>query len=221
MMGGFLKLLQAFDSLFPIGTFTLSNGMETYVSKDLVYSEKTLTEFLDSYIYILPYGDLGFASKAAQGESYKILDEICAALKSPFEIRDGSRKLCSRFLKTEIALGNYPMLNKYLKSIESGECLGCYSIAVGLFILDTDTQITQGLEMYCYSILSSMVNHAVKLVPLRQLDGQRSLANVIEKIPPTVKRSLEVEDDDLGIGAHGFDLRSMQHESLYSRLYIS
>lgn len=218
---GFLKLLQALDSLFPIGTFTLSNGMETYVQKNLVFDEKTLTDFLNAFIYVLPYNDLGFAAKAAQGEDFKLIDEICTASKSPLELRSGSQKICTRFLKVESTLGNYSFLQNYFKSIAEHECAGCHSVAVGLFILDTNTEIFQGLEMYCYSLLSSMVNHAVKLVPLRQLDGQRSLAKAMEKIPQAVKQSLEIKIEDLGIGGTGFDLRSMEHEKLYSRLYIS
>lgn len=218
---GFLKLLQALDALFPIGAFTLSNGMETYVQKNLVRDEKTLTDFLDGFIYLLPFNDLGFAAKAAQGEIFKWLDEICTASKSSFEIRNGSQKLCARFLKAENALGEYPLLQAYSQSIAKRECEGNYSIAIGLFILDTGMEISRGLEMYCYSLLSSMVNHAVKLVPLRQLDGQKCLAKVIEKIPYAVKQALEIEMEDLGINGAGFDLRSMEHEKLYSRLYIS
>lgn len=217
----FLKLMQAFDSLFPIGTFTMSNGMETYVQKSLVYDKKTLTNFLDEFIYTLPYNDLGFAAKAAQGEDFRLLDEICTAAKSPYELRNGSQKLCARFLKAENALGEYHFMNDYFRSITENECQGNYSIAVGLFILDTGVEISHGLEMYCYSMLSSMVNHAVKLVPLRQLDGQQCLAQAIEKIPLAVQKSLETEIEDLGISDAGFDLRSMEHEVLYSRLYIS
>ena len=99
--------------------------------------------------------------------------------------------------------------------------MGHHSIAVGLFISDTGADITTGLEMYCYSLLSSMVNHAVKLVPLRQLDGQASLSAAMKNIPCAVKKALDVSLDELGISCPGFDLRSMEHERLYSRIYIS
>lgn len=221
MNNGYLRLMQSLDSLFPIGAFTLSNGMETYVQKNIVTDMKSLSGFLNSYMYILPFNDLGFAAKSAQGVGYKLLDELCTASKSPMEIREGSRKLCTRFLKLENSMGNYPLLNDYTRAIKENECIGHHCIAVGLFISDTKTNINQGLEMYCYSILSAMVNHAVKLVPMRQLDGQKCLHNTIEKIPFAVKTALETDIQDLGIGGTGFDLRSMQHEKLYSRLYIS
>mgnify|MGYP006981379414 FL=1 len=66
-----------------------------------------------------------------------------------------------------------------------------------------------------------MVNHAVKLVPLRQLDGQASLSAAMKNIQCAVKKALDVSLDELGISCPGFDLRSMEHERLYSRIYIS
>lgn len=218
---GFLNVLQSLDSLFPIGTFTMSNGMETYTQKDLVNDKSTLLQYSDSYIYTLPYNDLEFCAKAIQDEDFKTLDLIYSASRIPYELRNGSIKLCNRFLKLENSLGNYIHLKEYAKSIQIGECLGSYSISVGLFIKDNNMDIKQGLEMYCYSLISSMVNHAVKLVPLSQLDGQYCLNKTLKKISKAVEKSLNIPLQDLGISGMGFDFRSMEHEKLYSRLYIS
>lgn len=219
--GRFLKLMQALDSLFPIGAFTLSNGMETYVQKGIVQDGESLSRFLRAYVYALPYNDLGFAAKAAMGEDYVALDELCTASKSPFELRNGSEKLCTRFLKMERALGNYPLLDAYAEDIKQKKCGGSYSVAIGLFIREIGMDVSVGLEMYCYSILSSMVNHAVKLVPLRQLEGQSCLSQAMEQISVACEKAMQADWRDLGICGSGFDLRSMEHEKLYSRLYIS
>ena len=49
-MPGILSLLQAFDSLFPVGAFTMSNGMETYTQKNIVSDRKSLYDYLVSYL---------------------------------------------------------------------------------------------------------------------------------------------------------------------------
>lgn len=218
---GLISLMQALDSLFPIGTFTLSNGMETYTQKEIVKDKDSLDRFLSAFLYTLSTNDLGFAARASMGDDVTMLDEICTASKSPYELRNGSEKLCARFIKAERALGDFPMLSDYADKISSGECMGHHSIAVGLFIKDNDTDIKTGLQMYAYSLLSSMVNHAVKLVPLRQLDGQAALKAAMEQIPSAVEKALQTSTDELGISGFGFDLRSMEHEKLYSRIYIS
>lgn len=216
-----IRLAQALDPLFPIGSFTLSNGMETYTAKNIVTDKESLTALLNAYIYTLPTGDMGFAAKAALGDDISVLDALCSASKSPYELRDGSSKLCRRFIKAQSALCSTPRLTDYFQRIEAGECTGLHPIAIGLFIADIEADIREGLSLYAYSLLSAMANHAVKLVPLRQLDGQSALYEAMEKIPEAVEKALSVQTDDLGISGSGFELRSMQHEKLFTRIYIS
>lgn len=216
-----IRLAQALDPLFPIGSFTLSNGTETYTAKNIVTDKASLTELLNAYVYTLPTGDLGFGAKAASGEDITLLDALCTASKSPYELRNGSSKLCRRFIKAQSALCPTPRLTDYSEKIEKGECTGFHPIAVGLFIADIGADLSEGLSLYAYSLLSAMANHAVKLVPLRQLDGQTALYTAMERIPEAVEKALSVPLADLGISGSGFELRSMQHEKLFTRIYIS
>jgi len=39
---GLMHILQICDSLFPVGAFTLSNGLETYVQHDIIIPQKSL-----------------------------------------------------------------------------------------------------------------------------------------------------------------------------------
>lgn len=221
MNSEFIKLVQSLDPLFPVGGFTLSNGMETYVQNDVVRDEATLIRHLKSYIYILSYNELAFAALAYKGCDLKRLDMLCSAYRAPVELRTSSTKQCVRFLKLHTKLGDYERVNEYMKLTELGECEGHYSIAVGLFIRDLDIDIRESLNLYCYSIISSITNHAAKLVPLRQLDAQRALMTASEYIPKGVERALKADEDEIGASGAGFDLSSMRHESLYSRIYIS
>lgn len=216
-----LKLMQALDSLFPIGAFTLSNGMETYTQREIVADPASLSAFLRSYVHILPYNELGFAAMAAKGVDHCLLDELCAASRAPYELRNGSQKLSARFIKAEKVLGDHPLLNRYERDIREGKCAGSHPIAVGLFLRELGMDIREGIEMYAYSILSSLVNHAVKLVPLRQLEGQKCLDEAMSLIPQAAEKAMSVDMEELGISGCGFDLRSMQHEKLYTRIYIS
>ncbi len=216
-----LPLMQSLDPLFPVGGFTLSNGLETYVQKELVYDKQTLKEFLDSYLYTARYNDLAFCAKAAQGIDPAELDQIYTASRTPYEIRTGSIKMCSRAVKAMSVIRDFPRLRGYMTSVESGECAGHHAIAVGLLIQDAGIDIPTAVGMYAYSILSAMTNHAAKLVPLRQLDAQAALAQAAALIEENADAAVKADIEDLGVSGFGFDLRAMQHERLYSRLYIS
>ena len=76
----FIRLVQSLDPLFPIGSYTLSNGMETYVQKNVVCSREQLKEHLESYLYMLTFNDLAFAAKAYAGCSnfseYELMHDL-------------------------------------------------------------------------------------------------------------------------------------------------
>jgi urease accessory protein len=220
-MNEMLPLYHAFDALFPIGAYTFSSGMETYTQKGIVRDKETLTAFLNAQIYILPYNDLGLAVKSAEGTDFIFLDHLCAAMKQPHEIRTGSEKMCSRFLKIQSELACYPSLSAYRAAIYEGNCDGHHPVALGLFIRDTGPPIVEALELYAYSALSLTVNHAVKLIPLGQPDGQSALFDALRLIPSAAQKALTLTVEDLGVSGAGFDLRSIQHETLKGRLYSS
>jgi len=216
-----IALLQAFDPLFPTGAYTMSGGMETYTQKGLVQDKSSLVSYLKAQLYILPYGDLGVCAKTAQGEDFILMDNLCAAMKQPYEIRTGSEKLCTRFLKTQETLCGYPSLAAYRQAKKQEKCKGHYPVAVGLFIRDLNADIGEALELYCYSLMSQTVNHAVKLIPLGQSDGQAALFETLRLIPGAAQKAMAADVDELGVSGCGFDLRAMQHETLRGRLYIN
>lgn len=220
-MNELLLMLQAADPLFPVGGYTLSNGLETYARMETVKDAESLLAYLKAYVSILPYNDLAFAHRAFSGYDITELDALVSALKAPYEIRKGSMKQCARFLKAQKTLREYPLLSDYEKKINAGECDGHYSVAMGLFIKSSGMDIDTGLLIYGYSILSSIVNHALKLAPIGQLDGQRTLYDTMPLLLRAAEKAKSCRDDELGASGCGFDIRSMQHENLYSRLYIS
>lgn len=221
---GFLHALQICDSLFPVGAYTLSNGLETYVQRDIITSPDGLEEYLNSYISILPYNELGACALSYKADEKQIieLDELYSACKTPVEVRIGSQRVASRFLKaSENLYENCLKTKTYKKLIADGACNGHQCIAYGLYFSDCGVDLQEGLCAYAYSICSAIVTNCVKLVPLSQLAGQRILAESIEKISLAADKARLISLDEIGVSGAGFDLRAMQHEKLYSRQYMS
>lgn len=136
-----LTLLQINDSMFPIGSFTHSYGLESYIDAQLVKDTETARKYAENMLkYNLFYNDAAFLNKIydfANGRKVwkKLveLDDFITALKAPYEIRQASHKLAIRFLKTAQSLKPYPFCQKYLDAIQSGEVVGHYPIAFGLY----------------------------------------------------------------------------------------
>lgn len=71
------------------------------------------------------------------------------------------------------------------------------------------------------SKLSALTNTCVKLIPLSQTDGARLVASFRKRYSTYIDMALAADADDLCLSSPGLDIRAMQHEVLYSRLYMS
>lgn len=224
--GSFLKLLQSVDAFFPIGAFTLSNGLEDYVVRDRIRSEKELSTYLEGFLQIFPYNDLGLLALAykycTDHEMILYLDQVAAAMKSAKEIRQGSIRMCSRYIKAREAIGDCtPGLCWYSTMIKEKKAAGCHPIALGIYAAELEFPVQQLLIMYGYNVVSAIVNNAVKLVPLSQMAGQRILNEYFEKLEDAAQMAQSSTPELLGISGGAYEIHCMNHEYLYSRQYMS
>jgi urease accessory protein len=222
-------LLQISDPLFPIGGYTQSYGLETYVRKGIVHDAESSERYLGSYLWNnFLYNDLLAVKLAWQYASENELKAICrldsllSAAKSPRELRTASIKLGTRFSKiVETILTGKELFDSFLTSVKSGKSEGHYCVMYGLAAELLGIDRPDVLAAVSYSTASSIINNCAKLVPISQKDGQDILFKFQEDFQRLVARVETLEEDSIGISCFGFDLRSMQHERLYTRLYIS
>lgn len=222
-------LLQVNDALFPIGGYSHSYGLETYIQKELVTNEEQAEEYVKKKLtQNILYNDLFYCRLAYEAAADGDLDEIChleellEAGKVPREIREASRKLGSRFVKTlQIPGVEYEksVFEEYVQR-RKGKAAN-HVIAYGVFCASIGVAIEECLEHFLYAQASAMVTNCVKTIPLSQTTGQRILVSCYGEMEAMLKRVRELPLSFLGAGAPGFDVRCMQHEALYSRIYMS
>lgn len=225
-----LSLLHIADPTLPIGGYSHSNGLETYVQKGIVNNTETAALFLNNMLSTsVLYNDaayvrLAYEAMGQENSFLKILelDEECSAMKSPREIREASHKLGTRLLKIFIEEGEKgEFLAKLGEYVTKNINVGNYAVVYGALCHLMNIPLKEALAAFYFSTATGMVTNAVKLVPLGQLEGQKILFKVKKNIDKWVKATLELEENKIGLSNVGFDLRAMQHERLYSRLYMS
>lgn len=227
----YLLLLQINDATFPIGSYTHSYGLETYVQQRLVYNISSFKSYIQQNIQNnLLYNDFLAVALAydaafnADNGAIVELDEILSAVKIASETRIASNKLASRFIKT-VAKFNLDFKTQnfqdYSDLISNSTCAGHHALTYGVFCgalnLDKNTTIIN----FAYGQISSIVNNGVKLIPLSQTLGQQLLQEIQLDLSAALQKLNSLTIADLGRSTPLFELRSMQHEVLYSRLYMS
>lgn len=222
-------LLQVNDALFPIGGYSHSYGLETYIQKGLVHDEDSAEEFIHRRLeYNFLYNEflavrLGW-EYAVSGDLTAIsrLEEIMEAGKIPRETREASRKLGSRFIKTLSAL-EIPRENRVFeeyREARKGKSVH-HAVAYGVFCGAAGITREEALEHFLYAQTSAMVTNCVKTIPLSQSSGQKLLSGCYPLLQKLTREVKELREEWLGLSGPGFDLRCMQHEGLYSRIYMS
>ena len=74
---------------------------------------------------------------------------------------------------------------------------------------------------YLYGQVSAMTVNCVKSIPLSQTAGQAMLLRSLPLQERAVERALAAGRDELGLSMPGFDVRCIEHEGIYSRMYMS
>lgn len=222
-------LLQINDALFPIGAYSHSYGLETYIQKNIVKDIDTVLKYLKCNLKTtILYTELLSISLAYDyAKDNKLneiirLEEIINASKIPSEIRLASQKLGSRFIKTVEAIEistKGQIFNDYIKA--SKEIQPTHSVAYGVFCSAVGIEKIKAIEGFLYSYTSSTITTCVKSIPLSQTHGQRLLYKSYEIFEEILSILPSLTLKDLCISTPGFDIRCMQHETLYSRLYMS
>lgn len=231
MNHSYFLLLQISDPLFPIGGYTQSYGLETYVQNGLVDSGETAELLLKaqletSFLYseLLAVKTAFSYGTSCDLEKLVELEQLSRASRTSKELREACHKLGNRFVRT---VEGFPLEGSV--SLEffheyKNACKGVslsYPIAFGVFCSQLDLELDQILGHFLYSQASSFLTNCVKLVPLSQTEGQKILCRVEKEFPPILKKLETLEEKDLFLSCVGLELSSMEHERLYSRLYMS
>ena len=223
-----LQLLHLCDPALPIGGFSHSAGLETYVQDGIINDKNSAKEFviqqLSQNIFYTDAALLSLAYDAASNNDLKTiieLDNICTAVKLPKEMRLASNKLGIRLLKIFEKNDALFLIKKYKECILNHDAFGHYCIAFGLLANAMRVNKEETLSAFYYNAATAYITNAVKLIPLGQQDGQEILMSLFTLINELAEQSLQPDKETIGYCCAGFDIRSMQHEQLYSRLYMS
>ena len=136
-------------------------------------------------------------------------------------MRQASQKLGVRLIKIFQPLCNNDWLNRYAAAVQTKELYGHYCMAFGIIAHALQIPKEDALSGFYYNAAAGFVTNSVKLIPLSQQSGQALLFSLQPLITELVKNNLHPNREMIGLCCTGFDIRSMQHEQLYSRLYMS
>jgi urease accessory protein len=218
-----LWLLQLSSSSLPVGAYSYSEGLETLVDYGKITCSGSLQQWLESE---LRYGAIRMeaavmvrvykAAEIGDLETLKYWNQWLSAGRETEELRNSSQQMGRTLMRLLVELE--PQMKGIFEQIGDGIN---YAIAFTVAAAFFGISLSATLLGYLHSWLVNLITAGIKLIPLGQTAGQLLIKDLQVLLSQSVKEVMEISDDDLGCCSWGLALASMQHETLYTRLFRS
>jgi urease accessory protein len=219
-----LRLLQLFDSQFPVGAFAHSSGVETYAA--LGGSVAELRQILRAQIELgwgrselaaayLAWRDPGDGPWPPKPEGQRRLEDLAQtldALKVIPSIRDTSLGLGRRTL--DLVRRLYPGA-----AIEIGR--PHHAIVVGAVARRLGVDARDQLLAFAQSLAMGTLTAAIRCMPVSPAQAQELLVEAHPRISLAVEQAIADPDASLFTCTPALDIRSHQQAHLHTRLFQS
>lgn len=215
------RLMTWLSSSYPLGSFSYSHGLEYAVEEGLVWDRDSLVRWV-SFVIETGAGRVDAALFAASWRAVKRDDfpkfleiaELADAWRGTAETALEAQAQGTAFLMATRAAWPHEIFDRLPQRIALPVVVGAACAAHGL-------PLEASLTAYLHAFAGTIVSAGVKLIPLGQTDGQRTIAALESVILETGTSALTEELDEVGSSAVMVDWCSMRHETQYTRLFRS
>ena len=224
-----VSLLHLCDSLFPIGSFAYSEGLESAIGAGMVKDVADLRAWLDVCLdEVIARSDgpgvaiAWSACHAGDWDTLIAVDEELDALRPSSTIRIANRSMGLRLLKTWQAIHPDVRLDQVLERVQdTSRSVGLtLPIAFGVVCETKGIDRRDGVTGYAYTRLAATVSAAMRLMALGQTDAHRLLGRILDRVPATVD-DVMARNGPVESFAPALDVAQMTQQYVHSRLFRS
>jgi urease accessory protein len=223
MTGNLTVLLHLCDSLFPIGSFAHSDGLEAATSRGEIQTAADLRCWVDvmlreglRHVEGPSVARAWLAVTRGEFDVVAAIDGEVYALRPTSTGRESMRAMGNRLLKTWLQIR--PAQSTTLAGLDGQQLT--LPVAFGVVAAASEIPVHAAVEGFMYTRLASIISAAMRLMPLGQREGHTLLADALTRIP---KLAEQIVSDDSPIGAFTpvLDVAVMSQQYLESRLFKS
>lgn len=227
-----LTAFQLADSFLPVGTYTISYGLEQFAATGRVENADDLHALLVDYLrrQVGPCDIVALAAaweRAGDGDRAETLDAVAAvderqrSVTLPTEFRESSENSGRRLLELMAETTGDGVIDAYYDRVIAGETPGNHAVALGLVASRRGIERDEACLLACHSFVVGLLGAAQRLVRLTHTDAQRLLTELQPVIVDVCETYAGRDPETMAPFAPLVDVMGMDHERAERRLFVS
>jgi len=223
-----LEAFRLADSFLPVGTYTVSYGLEQFVADDRVTDADELEALLETYLrrQVGPAELVALRAAHAAARTGD-LDAVCdadrrlAAVTLAAEFRESATQSGKRLLSLQSDLRDDDLLARYAERVDEGATPGNYAVVLGVTAALAGVEERQACLLCCHGFATGLLGAAQRLLSLGHTDAQRILDGLRPVMSEAADDSADRSIDEMTPFAPLVDVLAADHERAERRLFAS
>lgn len=222
-----LRVLQFGDSMFPVGSFAFSNGLEMAVQNGVVRDRTTLHEFVRTTVHQAATGD-GVALLAAHRsavagdlDGIRRADEAVFLRKLNEETRTMTVRMGRKLAEAAAHIVGESLLDKRFRDATGDSVPVTYPVALGALFATLGLSEEDAFAAHQYGAAVMVLSAAVRLMRVDHLDTQAILFAVNETAAEEYRRVASAGLDEMATFAPVVDVLAAAHVQAHVRMFMN
>jgi len=221
------RMLQFGDSMFPIGGFSFSCGLESAVQKGVVTDIATLAAYVRTAVEQAARGDgiaLIAAHNAATAADFDTLiqiDKVVFARRLSEETRTMTIRMGKKFTEMGLQIVNLPLLQRWYEYIEAGTTPGCYPISLAINFAGQNLSVREAFVVHQYGVAAMILSASLRLMRISHMETQRILYDLNARVDADYQIAAKARLSDMAGFAPLTEILAAVHSKAHVRLFMS
>ena len=222
-----MRVLQFGDSMFPVGGFSFSCGLESAIQTGVVTDASTLHAFTRTAVEQAARGDgiaLIAAHRAAVAGDVDTLiqiDEEVYARKLADEMRTMSRRLGKKFTEMGVRVIGAPLLHEWRNCIEGSRTPGCYPVALAVTFAAQGLPALDAFVVHQSTLAANILSAALRLMKVSHVQTQAILFELNGRMEAAYEIAAAARLSDMSGFAPLIEILTAVHANAHVRLFMS
>ena len=221
------RMLQFGVSVFPIGGFAFSGGLESAIQKRVVTDPSTLLAFTRTAIEQAGRGDgigLVCAHRAASArdiDEVVRIDALVFARKLSGETRAMSVRMGRKFAEMGARVTGSPLLVDWRERVVAGATPGCYPVALAVNFAAQGLSAREAFVVHQYGVAATILGAALRLMRISHMDTQPMLYALNADVEAAYATAAAASLDDMAGFAPLSEILAAVHVQAHVRLFMN